>query len=329
MNTLMPYGRTGTTKTSQIGRVFSTLRQIYQDRFEIENPIFRYVGADSGWGPIDDIVRSAENPEGFVEALDLSMFRYPDSPFGAINAVADGRWLKIEKNSKTGKNELVFTKETRAPNNLVGYAFEGFNTIADLLLQDHIDSGRKVSQEVVGRTEVSARVEGNASQTYLLGAAGQSHYGQVQRFMLTSFLPRIKSLRREDGSEVPWVIVTAHEAEGTDDLDKAVLGPASVGRAIVGSTAQRFQDTLHMVRVVDPKTGKREIRAYFWDHPEMSRPISGGFMLWPAKVSLPPSITARMEKLFPNGYIPMGLEEQGLEVLVKLRHGIWEATWKS
>jgi len=323
MNTLLGYGRTGTTKSSQLGRIFKTLREIYQERFEVEDPIFRYVGADSGWGPIDDIVKSPSNPEGYVEAVDLSMFRYPDSPFGAVNSIADGRWLKIEKSAK-GVNELVFTKSTRAPNNLIAYAFEGFNTIADLLLQDHIDSGRKVSQEVVGRTEVVAKVEGGASQTYLLGAAGQSHYGQVQRFMLTSFLPRIKSLRREDGSEVPWVIVTAHEAEGTDDLDRAVLGPASLGKAIVGSTSQRFQDTLHMVRVVDSKTGKREVRAYFWDHPEMSRPVSGGYMLWPAKVSLPPAVTAKLEKKFPNGYIPMGLEEQGLEVLVKLRHGIWE-----
>lgn len=328
MNTLLPYGRTGTTKTSQIGRVFKALREIYQNQYEIEDPIFRYVGADSGWGPIDDIVRSPSNPEGFVETIDLSMFRYPDNPFGALNAIADGRWLKLEKNSKTGKMELVFTIGTRAPNNLVGYAFEGFNTIADLLLQDHIDAGRKVSQEVVGRNEVVARIEGGASQTYLIGAAGQSHYGQVQRFMLTSFLPRIKSLRREDGSEVPWVIVTAHEAEGSDDLDKAVLGPASVGKAIVGSTGQRFQDTVHMVRVVDAKTGKREVRAYFWDHPEMSRPVSGGFMLWPAKVSFPPAITARLEAKFPNGYIPMGLESQGLEVLVKMRHGIWEDSWK-
>ena len=328
MNTQLIYGRTGTTKSSQIGRIAKALRTIYQDRYGIENPLFRYVGADSGWGPLEDIILSPDNPKGFVEALDLSMFKPPLDPFGAINAIGDGRWLVEETNKTTKLPELVFSKSTRAPNNLVGYFFEGLNTIADALLQNHIDTGRKISQELAARSEVVAKVEGGASQTFLIGAAGQSHYGQVQRFMLTSFLPRIKSLRREDGSEVPWVIVTAHEAEGSDDLDKAVLGPASVGKAIVGSTGQRFQDTVHMVRVVDAKTGKREVRAYFWDHPEMSRPVSGGFMLWPAKVSFPPAITARLEAKFPNGYIPMGLESQGLEVLVKMRHGIWEDSWK-
>lgn len=329
MNTQLIYGRTGTTKTSQLGRIARALHDIFQSKFEIERPLFRYVGADSGWGPIDDLILSPENPEGIIEAIDLSMFKPPNDPFGAINAIGDGRWLVQEVNKTTKLPELVFSKTTRAPNNLVGYFFEGMNTIADLLLQNHIDTGRKVGQDLAARSEVSARIEGGASQPYLIGSAGQSHYGQVQRFMLTSFLPRIKSLRREDGSEVPWVIITAHEAEGVDDFDRTVLGPATLGKAITGSTPQRFQDTLHVVRTVDSKTGAREIKAHFWDHPEPSRPVAGGFMLWPAKVSFPPSIAAKLDKTFPAGFVPLRIEEQGLEVFVKMRHGIWETTWKS
>jgi len=219
MNTLLVYGKTGSTKTTQLRNIALRLRELYQKR-GIENPEFRYIGADSGWGPADDIVKSPENPGGFVEAMDISIFR---NPFGVLNAIGDGRWLVLKEDPKTKEKRWEFSKETRLPDNLCGYLMEGLNTIADACLQDHITHNRKLGESLSSNVVVYAPVEGGTQAPYTLGAAAQSHYGQVQRFLLTDLLPKMKSLKRMDGSSLPWLIMTAHEAEGSDDFSKAVL----------------------------------------------------------------------------------------------------------
>lgn len=314
MNTLLMYGKTGSTKTTQIARIAKELRSLYM-ALGMENPMFRLITADSGWGPMDDIIRSPDNPDGFVEALNLELF---SDPFGALNALADGRWLKTVE-TPTGV-QLVFTKETRYPDNVIGTFVEGLNSIADVLLQDHVNQGRKIGQDLSAKIPVSAAVEGQpgAKLVYNIGAAGQSHYGQVQRFLMMDMFPKFKSLKNESGGSVPWLVFTAHEAEGSDDFDKKVLGPATIGRAIVGATPQKFQDCLHLQKLVDPKTGARSVRAYFWDHPEPSMPVAGGFMLWPAKVSFPPEIAQGLDKKWPGGFIPLEWNS-GVEELVRIR----------
>lgn len=326
MNTMLMYGRTGSTKSSQLGNIAIKLRELYQKR-GIENPVFRYIGADSGWGPMDDIVKSAENPDGFVETLDISMLK---NPFGVLNAVADGRWLQLGEDPKTKQPRLEFTQSTRLPNGVCGIFVEGLNSIADACLQDHVNENRKIGQDLASKATIYAPVVGGTQASYTIGSAGQSHYGQVQRWLLSDLLPKLKSLKREDGTEVPWLVMTAHEAEGSDDFSKTVLGPASVGRAMVGATPQKFQDCIHMVKLVDAKTGAREIRAYFWDHPEPSMPVAGGFMLWPAKVSFPPKVTMAINKKWQNGYIPMVMKEgprgeilhEGVEQIVEFRFNL-------
>jgi len=314
MNTLLVYGKTGSTKTTQLRNIALRLRELYQKR-GVENPEFRYIGADSGWGPADDIVKSSENPNGFVEAMDISIFR---NPFGVLNAIGDGRWLVLKEDPKTKERKWEFSKEVRLPDNLCGYLMEGLNTIADACLQDHITHNRKLGESLSSNVVVYAPVEGGTQAPYTLGAAAQSHYGQVQRFLLTDLLPKMKSLKRMDGSSLPWLIMTAHEAEGSDDFSKTVLGPASIGKAMVGSTPQKFQDCIHMSKVLDPKTGKREIRAYFWDHPELSMPIAGGYMMWPAKVSFPPKVARKFDEIWQNSFIPITWDK-GLEQLVEFR----------
>jgi len=324
MNTVLMYGRTGTTKTTQLRNIAIRLRELYRG-LGVENPMFRYVGADSGWGPMDDIVLSNQNPNGFVEALDVSAF--PGNPFGVLNAIADGRWIEFVEmpDPKIPKQKIIrpaWSMNTQLPNNICGYLVEGLNTLSDVLLQDHITTNRKIGQDLSAKSTVYADVMNANNQLvqlgYTIGAAGQSHYGQVQRFMLTDLLPKLKSLRREDGSSLPWLIVTAHEAEGADDFSKSVLGPATIGRAMVGSTPQKFQDCIHLYKVIDPKTGKREIRAYFWDHPEPGMPVAGGFMLWPAKVSFPPHVAKGLDSRWPGAYIPITWET-GVEQLIEFR----------
>lgn len=315
MNTALIYGKSGTTKTTQLRNIAIKLRELYQ-QMGIVDPRFRYVGADSGWGPLDDIVACENNPSGFVETLDISSLR---NPFGVLNAIADGRWPMVVEDPKTKAVRIEFSADMRLPNNICGYFLEGLNTIADACLQDHITHNRKLGENLSSTAIVYADVAGGVKQPYTLGAAAQSHYGQVQRFLLTDLLPKLKSLRRVDGTSLPWLIFTAHEAEGSDDFSKTVLGPASIGRAMVGATPQKFQDCIHLVKVVDSKTGSREIRAFFWDHPEFSMPLAGGqYQLWPAKVSFPPKIAKQFGERWKDSYIPITWDK-GLEQLVEFR----------
>lgn len=317
MNTVLIYSKTGGTKSTQLARIAEELIRHYKAQ-GIANPRGRLITADSGYGPMDHLIASPDNPEGPMEALDLHSL---GNPFGALGCIGDGRWLEITQASEKEAAKLSWSKDTRVPNNMCFYFLEGFNTIGSCLLQDHVDAGRKIAEDVVGKVSIASNITGGGTATHQLGAPGRAHYGNVQMYMLETLLPKLKKIRRLDGSNLPWVIFTAHEAMGEDSLtDKPILGPASVGKASTGVIAQKFQDTIHIHKVVDKATGEiKELRGYFRDHPELSMPTPGsGFFMWPAKISFPSEVAKQIHMKYKDGFFPITWDS-GLEELIKFR----------
>jgi len=315
MNTVLIYAKTGGTKTTQLARIAERLIRHYKVK-GIENPQGRLITADSGYGPMDHLIKCAENPNGPIEVIDLHAL---GNPFGALGCIADGRWIEMSKGKEGPK--LTWSQETRVSNDICFYLVEGFNTVGSCLLQDHVTAGRKIAEDVVGRTAISSEITGGTAATHYIGAPGRAHYGNVQSYMLETLLPKLKKIRRQDGTEVPWLIFTAHEAMGEDNLtDKPILGPASVGKASTGVIAQKFQDTIHIHKIGDPKTGEiKELRGYFRDHPELTMPAPNNtFFTWPAKISFPSHVAKKIHTNYPQGFFPITWDD-GLEKLIDYR----------
>jgi hypothetical protein len=304
------YGETGTGKTCQLGEVAKW-------EFARTGRITRLISADSGWDPIEHLVRTPDNPEGIIEAWAI---QYLPNPFPVLVKLSEGYWPKLSPDGK----KLVMSAPTRnAEGRIVSdgrevgqYAVEGISTISDMLMQDHIRNLRKIAEDIVGDFAVSVDVESQgrgSTETLKFGKSARAHYGHVQDFVLLDLVPRFATL------PVSRVLWTGHEAKGDDDvtgIKNSVLGPATIGKAAVPRTAKKFGDTFHFAKLVtvkvDPSTKVSQVsvdrRAYYEDAPDdvLTR------MLWPAKLSLPLSRVEELQRTFPGGFIPLGLT-QGMD----------------
>lgn len=307
MESFLIYGRTDTGKTTLLAEIARYLVGLGMKG--------RLVSADSGWGPFGKLTQ----PNGGVEALDLTALCTPNiliqegrDVFGLLNALADGAWM-VE--TPTG---LRFQSAPAVD----FYMFEGLKSFCDLCMQDHVRKGRQIAENVVGRFEIKVEV-GGKPQSYYSGQPGQAHYGHIQRYMLTDWWPRAKGLKTK------LFFITTHEAEDTDEKSgRTKLGPATIGSATIETTAQLFQDTLHLVKAskLDRQTNAitSERRAYFVSHPQMLTETSASATLsWPAKISLELRESLLFNKEYPGGYLPI-TEDKHIQSLLKLR-GISDA----
>lgn len=312
VDTLLVYGTSGSGKTTQLAEL---ARELLGLGFT-----GRYAYADSGDGPFGDLV----SEDGPLQALDIASMCRPtakkpkgNSPMSVLNALADGYWYK-----KTDKG-MAFTNDVP----LVDfYMFEGLFEFANLVMQDHVRGGRKIAEDVIGQFTVDLDTAGLFDEggeamttpiTYASGQPGRAHYGHVQRYIMTDWWPRCKSLRTK------FIVVTSHEADGKDDLDstKSVVGPAVIGQAGIGQVTQKFQDALHLTLDVVNKPNK-EIdlvrKAWYVKHPQVtSTGVASNSIFWPAKLSLPIETSKEFAKKHPGGFID--LSKNSISEIVKLR----------
>jgi hypothetical protein len=307
--TYLWYGESDTGKTAQLGR----LAKWHHER---TGEISRLVSADSGWQSIDpELIWSPENPLGIIEAWNCQGLA---DPWAALIAVTEGEWPKVVI-SPDGKPKLRMVKTPMREGRLVGsgdrvigqYLLEGISTFSNLCMQDHIRAQRKIGEGVVGTFDSTCDEEDDKGKVTVrksaLAKAAMSHYGHVQDFILLDLVPRTG---RMPLTRVVW---TGHEAKGDDDITgikNSVLGPATVGRATVDRTVQKFGHSFHLTSETSfvGDKGKqrvsREFRAWFVKHPDnvLTR------MMWPTKVSLSVEASQSLLAKFPGGYMPLTLE---------------------
>jgi len=322
--TLLLYGESDTGKSAQLGK-------IARWHFDRTGEISRLISADSGWQSIPDKdIYSPSNPEGIIEAWNVQAL--PD-PWAPLAAVTEGEWPRVVAGPE-GKLKLRMVKPVFKEGRIIGagdrvvgqYFFEGISTFGQAGMQDHLRAQRQIGQDVVGKFVSTFDEEGADGKTsprsMTFAKAGQSHYGQVQDWILLDMVPRTGAM------PVERVIWTGHEAKGTDEITgmaNSVLGPATVGKATVDRTVQKFGHTFHLdvdtsfVMGAD-KSQKivRTFRAWFVKHPDKVLTK----MSWPTKVSLDIGRSTELLKRFPGGFIPLTVEsglEQFLEFLQEAR----------
>lgn len=300
-DTYLIYGDTGSGKTAQIG-------ELSKWEFSRTGRLTRLISADSGWGPIEHLIISPDNPNGIIEAWDI---QYVRNPFAVTTKLSEGEW-PVRMDDKVG---LVM--KTTAPEHwakIGQYAIEGISTVSDLLLATHSRNKTKLSQDVAYQYEekVAEELDGKVSEVKQSYAnVAMSHYGDVQNRVLLDLVPRFASLK------VSRVIWTGHEAKGDDQvtgIKKSVLGPATAGTAAVGRTVKKFGDTLHLTKMV--VNGKLERRAYYEDHADEDLPKK----LWPTNTRVKLEDTLALAKKFPGGFIPL-TAEKGLREYFDFKYG--------
>lgn len=313
-DTMLMYGETGAGKTVQLGEL-----AVWE--FNHTGKVTSLVSADSGWDCIEDLVWTPEKefgsptPSGPV-CIQAWNIQYLPNPFPVVVKLSEGAWPRLSQDGK----KIILAAGKMSPEGLVAcdgkrvvgqYALEGLSTMSAMFMQDHIRNQRKIAEDIVGDFSGVVEVETNgrvATETFKFGKSGRAHYGHVQDFILLDLVPRFATL------PVARVVWTAHEAKGNDDISgikDSVLGPATIGKAAVDKTAQKFGDTFHLVQVQEqvpavagkPATTQASYRAYYEKHPDsvLTR------MNWPAKLSLPLSRVLELRGRFPGGFVPLKL----------------------
>lgn len=296
-NTLLVYGETGTYKTSNVGRF---ARYVY----ERTGKPTRLVSADGGgWMPVQ-----AEIDAGIIDALRIVE---AEQPLPLLRKLGQGYW-PID-----GKLVLSDLSDVGA------YAVEGLTSIPMLLLRHLVKTGRKVSEEVIGKFEEEIEVDGKkVKETF--SAPSRSHYGFIQNFVL-DMLAAFRAL------PVERVLFTAHEGKGSDDItNQMVYGPATVGKAITDRIPSEVGDLLHFYATpVGGNRAKLEIRCFMDKHPDTQTQV-----LWPAKTRLQPEQLEEFNKRWPERSFSLTLD-QGIEQYLRfqdetrLQTGATATEWKA
>jgi hypothetical protein len=294
---MLAYGKTGTTKTSQI-------RYLAEYVFEKTGKRTRMITSDTGslWSPIEDLVE-----EGIVIPLLFPTDpRY--NPLSTMRKLRRGEWPKdgeLKPSTQVGmqwKNPNVWEPWTSEQTKTIGaYAVESLTSYGSGILRDLAEKNISVGNGSVPgfREEEGEKFGQNTMQHY---GMGQSEILE----MLNSFI----------ALPIEIFYVTALEGAGEDDdgpTKRTVLGPKSLGKAITEVIPQRVGDCLHLVDSTDEKTGAREIRAYLRNHPDSQV----AKMNWPAKVRLlnTPRVLAEFTKRYPQGFMRLTVENGLRELL--------------
>lgn len=136
------------------------------------------------------------------------------------------------------------------------------------------------------------------------GTNTQTHYGDAHLEVL-DMMNAIQSL------PIEIAYFTALEDTGTDDSGgskRTILGPATVGKAIVGVIPQRVQNNFHLS--ADGIGAAKKISAWYSAHPSDIPSLQ-----WPSKVGLLPHELPEFWKTFPKGFIPLSLTKGIAEFL--------------
>lgn len=259
------YGRSGSTKTTQVGRMAEYIWDKYGQRT-------RLVTADpGGYQAIEHLVDA-----GVVEPFQLgTSHRYP---LEMQMRLAQGWW------SSAPHEKLVPTQDWSS---IGAYAFEGMSTFSTLIMSN-----------LVGRTDIhipDTPKESEVKDSELRwGFSGRAHFGFIQQRLY-------EIVSTSNHLPVHKVLWTAHETDAKDNQQRKVFGPAIIGEAMTGQCGAWFGAMLHLFltpqrqEIDDPvnKGKKVEVirrvpRMYLREHidpddvyrvPYMAKP-RGPYTLW-------------------------------------------------
>src|SRR5882672_6192388 len=99
-DTMLLYSATGGGKTSEIARIAQWV-------FARRGKRTRLISSDSGWGPAQDLIRTAESPDGIIDAVNT---QHLVEPLIFYIKLSEGCWPKLDERGEpmmSGGNYLM------------------------------------------------------------------------------------------------------------------------------------------------------------------------------------------------------------------------------
>jgi hypothetical protein len=261
------YGRSGSTKTTQVGRMAEYIYDKYSEKT-------RLVTADpGGWQAIEHLVEA-----GLVETYQLNTSH--KFPLEQLLRLSQGWWPREDGKLAPPAGGLQ---------GIGAYAFEGMTTFSTLIMSN-----------LVGRTDIhipdtpkDCEVK---DETVRWGFSGRAHFGFIQQRIY-------EVVSTSNHLPVHKVLWTAHETDAKDNQQRKIYGPHIIGEALTGQCGAWFGAMLHMfssaqsVEIDDPVNKGKKLtvlrrvpRMYLREHidpedvyrtPYMAKP-RGPYTMWNA-----------------------------------------------
>lgn len=208
------YGRTGSTKTSQVGHLAEYV-------WEKWHQPTRLVSADpAGWQTIDHLVAA-----GLVIPYQVTIDT--KFPLEKLMRLCQG-WWPADLNDPNAK--LI-----QSPIDGIGaYAFEGMTSFGTLLMTEW---NRRTDISIPGTPKESFVKD----ETMRWGFSGMTHYGFTQQRIF-------EAVATSNHLRVHKVLWTAHEGSGKEK-SRSIFGPKIVGEAMTGENGAWFGAMLHLMNV--------------------------------------------------------------------------------
>lgn len=302
---LMVYGASGTTKTSQLYHVAKMILKILSKQLNRKMK-FRMVLSDGGGcAPFTD--------SGMIARGEIDLFDYSNREFSLadIRRLSAGYWPRwLEGNQlyadwAPGRTMYLKSEEpcmTTAEEweSIAGYIIEGMTSMSEVLKAhiSQLNSG-------VGFKE-SWKYEEDG---YTVTGLTQGHYGIVQKEVFERHTRGFNCL------PMRWLLYSALVGKGEDKQSReTVYGPQLVGTATTPASPQWFMDVIHLEKVawdgnaspIIPLEPSGEgihdgVVGWFTNHKD--RETEKPYL---TKARCMPEAFPRLLEYFPYGFVPMG-----------------------
>lgn len=311
--TFLLYGDTNTRKTTQLGAMVKYCYERY-------GAPCRMVTVEPNYAHLLPLVEA-----GLLEIFPIAT--QFSSVLSLLRALSRGDWLPIRaigsrviltpsKKVITPLPDGSATSKIELQSPCSAYFIEGISSIANLLLREVTNGGKKIGEGVVGPFSETSYSEGKELESF--AASAPAHYGFSQNTLI-DLLANFCAL------PVNMVGFTAHEGRGKDKYTGApIYGPLVVGQAATATIPPKIGDMFHLESTIPPNdstgkpTGPPTVRAYLDKHQDSEN----SSVLWPATVRWTASALPALWKMYPNRYIDLNFDS--IDSYFRLRDKVGE-----
>lgn len=302
---ILCYGKSDTGKSTQ----FRYLAEYIWKKHRRKS---RLIALDRGslWGPSQDLVDEGivipyefQTASEFNPMAVMRKFRRGEVPKGGIINMP----TRVQNNGKVQykpNTEWLSWEQQPEEDRPLLIGIDSITSFATSFMSDAKQKNIRMGNESgAAPREEEGEVSGTNTQT---------HYGDAHLEVL-DMMNAIQAL------PIEIAYFTALEDTGTDDSGgskRVVLGPATVGKAIVGVIPQRVQNNFHLTS--EGIGAKKIVKAWYSAHPSDIPSLT-----WPSKVGLLPHELPEFWKKYPDGNIKLSLES-GIAEFLEWRDAIRE-----
>src|SRR6516164_8726262 len=219
------YGRTGSTKTAQIGHMAEYIMEKYGQKT-------RLVSADpNGWVTIEHLCHA-----GLIEPVHINL--QTPFPLEVITRYAMGWWPEGYSFPDKVGGKLI---KAPVPANIGAYAFEGLSAFSTLIMSNLVSRKDIHIPDTPKESWVDDKLDGGPGMHW--GFSGRAHYGFIQQRIY-------EIVTTSNHLPVHKVLWTAHETDAKEGQTKrSIMGPQIIGEAMTGACGAWFGAMLHLMPI--------------------------------------------------------------------------------